>query len=122
MRQDEVVTDNSPSTRRRRRRTRQPAEAEQAEATAPPASSERRDTGTAKARRRGAGRPADGQPGKDSDRGWRELLGNAPSQVGVNGAMRARDVARPSPAELAAAERDLVIARRQWRPPAEAGR
>ncbi len=36
--------------------------------------------------------------------------------------MRARDVARPSPAELAAAERELVIARRQWRPPEETGR
>ena len=36
--------------------------------------------------------------------------------------MRARDVARPSPAELAAAESDLVIARRQWRPPEDAGR
>jgi hypothetical protein len=31
--------------------------------------------------------------------------------------MRARDVSRPSEADLAAAEREIVIVRRQWRPP-----
>jgi len=36
--------------------------------------------------------------------------------------MRARDLARPGPAELAAAERDLTIVRRQWKPPEESGR
>jgi hypothetical protein len=36
--------------------------------------------------------------------------------------MRARDVARPTPAELLAAEQDLLIVRRQWKPPEESGR
>jgi len=36
--------------------------------------------------------------------------------------MRARDVARPDADELAAAERDLTIVRRQWKPPEEPGR
>src|SRR5262249_55953607 len=38
--------------------------------------------------------------GRDADRGWRDLAGNSPSQVGVSGAMRARDVARPSVEDL----------------------
>jgi len=54
---------------------------------------------------------------RDPERGWRDLAGNSPSQVGVGGAMRARDVARPTAADLEAAERDLVIVRRQWQPP-----
>jgi hypothetical protein len=37
------------------------------------------------------------------------LVGAGPSKVGVDGAMRARDVARPSAQDLAEAERDLVI-------------
>jgi hypothetical protein len=37
------------------------------------------------------------------------LVGSGPSRVGVGGAMRARDVARPRPEDLAAAERDLEI-------------
>lgn len=66
--------------------------------------------------RRKAGRA--GEPGQaHGERGWRDLAGSTPSLVGVSGAMRARDVARPSPDELAAAERDLVIVRRQWQPP-----
>jgi hypothetical protein len=36
-------------------------------------------------------------------------VGSGPSKVGINGAMRARDVCRPSAEDLAAAERDLVI-------------
>src|ERR1700712_1875489 len=37
------------------------------------------------------------------------LVGGGSSKVGAEGAMRARDVARPTAADLAAAERDLVI-------------
>jgi hypothetical protein len=31
--------------------------------------------------------------------------------------MRARDIARPDPEDIASAERDLAIVRRQWQPP-----
>jgi hypothetical protein len=37
------------------------------------------------------------------------LVGAGASKVGIDGAMRARDVAQPSAQDLAAAERDLVI-------------
>jgi hypothetical protein len=37
------------------------------------------------------------------------LVASGPSKVGIDGAMRARDVARPSAADLAAAEKELVI-------------
>lgn len=37
--------------------------------------------------------------------------------VGPVGAMRARDVARPTEADLAEAERDVVIIRRNYVPP-----
>jgi len=145
MRQDGGMTEHPGSPRRRRRRARragpsEPAPAgqpgsnpataaedhgsEAAPATGRPGRPDRAAAasgGQAKPRRRAAGRAADGVPSKDTDRGWRELLGNAPSQVGVSGAMRARDVARPGPDELAAAERDLAIVRRQWRPPEELG-
>jgi len=55
--------------------------------------------------------------GREPDRGWRELAGGSPSQVGVDGALRARDVCRPTEADLAAAQREVVIVRRQWQPP-----
>jgi hypothetical protein len=37
------------------------------------------------------------------------LVAAGPSRVGIDGAMRARDVARPSAADLEAAEKELVI-------------
>jgi hypothetical protein len=37
------------------------------------------------------------------------LVAAGPSKVGIDGAMRARDVAKPSAADLAAAEKELVI-------------
>lgn len=59
--------------------------------------------------------------GRDAERGWRELAGSAPSQVGLGGALRARDVARPTAEDLAAAERTVVVVRRQWQPPEPEG-
>jgi hypothetical protein len=50
--------------------------------------------------------PHDGSHAKD---GLGGLVGAGPSKVGVDGAMRARDVARPTAEDLADAERDLVI-------------
>lgn len=52
-----------------------------------------------------------------AERGLRGLVGTGPSQVGVIGAMRARDAARPSPEDIAAAEEELTIVRRYYVPP-----
>jgi hypothetical protein len=52
------------------------------------------------------------------ERVWRDLTGAGPSRVGVDGALRARDVNRPTPEDLATAEREVVIVRRNWTPPA----
>ncbi len=54
---------------------------------------------------------------RDAERGLRGLLGGGSSQVPVDMALRARDAARPTPAQLAAAETELVIVRRGWTPP-----
>lgn len=51
------------------------------------------------------------------ERGLRGLVGSGPSQVGISGALRARDAARPTAADLAAADADLVIVRRHYVPP-----
>jgi hypothetical protein len=53
---------------------------------------------------------------REAERGLRGLVGSGSSQVGTGAAMRARDAARPSDADLAAAEQDLVIVRRNWVP------
>jgi hypothetical protein len=69
---------------------------------------------------RGAGPAAGrGRPGRraDAERGLRGIVGAGPSQVGVVGAMRTRDAARPTPEDLAAAERELMIVRRHYVPP-----
>jgi hypothetical protein len=50
------------------------------------------------------------------ERALRDLIGGGRSQLGVSRALRARDVNRPSEAELAQAERDTVIVRRNWTP------
>ncbi len=51
-----------------------------------------------------------------TERGLRGLVGGGSSQVSVGAAMRARDAARPTDADLAAAEHDLIIVRRGWVP------
>ena len=67
---------------------------------------------------RGSGRAARarGDSG-DAERGLRGLVGAGPSQVNVRAAMRARDASRPRPADLAQAESELVVVRRNWQPP-----
>ncbi|MFJ6200021.1 hypothetical protein [Micromonospora sp. NPDC092111] len=62
-----------------------------------------------RARRGGAG-------GDDGERGLRGLVGSGSSQVGVSAALRARDAARPTDADLAEAGERLVIVRRNWVP------
>ena len=53
----------------------------------------------------------------DAERGLRGIVGAGPSQVTGASAMRARDAARPTAADLAAAERDVVIVHRHYVPP-----
>jgi len=54
---------------------------------------------------------------------WRDLAGAGSSRVGVSAAARARDMDRPTPEDLAAAEAQLVIVRRPAEPGAQrAGR
>jgi len=72
----------------------------------PPADERGRTGGRARSGRRG-----------DVERGLRGIVGAGPSQVGVVGAMRARDAARPTAEDMAAAERDLVVVRRHYVPP-----
>lgn len=62
--------------------------------------------------------PNRGTADTDPERGLRGLVAAGPTQVGVTAAMRARDASRPTEDDLAAAERDVVIVRRHWRPPA----
>jgi hypothetical protein len=54
---------------------------------------------------------------RETERGLRGLVGSGSSQVGTSAAMRARDAARPTDADLAEAEERLVIVRRNWVPP-----
>ncbi|MGA3539891.1 hypothetical protein ACK8GE_11465 [Micromonosporaceae bacterium DT194] len=63
-------------------------------------------------RRRGAV-PED----REAERDLRGLVGAGSSQVGLSASLRIRDAARPDEAELAAAERRLVVVRRNWAPP-----
>lgn len=52
--------------------------------------------------------------GQRDEAALRGLVGAGPSRVGVAGAMRARDVSRPTDADLEAAVENLVV-RRAWR-------
>jgi len=55
-------------------------------------------------------------PRDSGERGLRDIVGAGHSQVGISGALRARDVNRPSAEDIAEAEQSLVIIRRNWRP------
>jgi hypothetical protein len=63
--------------------------------------------------------PYDGHlavPTDDHERGLRGLIGGGSSQVSVEAAMRARDSARPTDADIAHAEETLTIVHRGWVP------
>ncbi|NJC10546.1 hypothetical protein F4558_000372 [Micromonospora profundi] len=53
---------------------------------------------------------------RDGERGLRGLVGSGSSQVGLSAALRARDAARPTDADLAEAEARVVVVRRNWVP------
>lgn len=52
----------------------------------------------------------------NGERGLRGLIGAGSSQVNPATALRARDAARPTPDDLATAERELTLIRRHWVP------
>lgn len=52
-----------------------------------------------------------------AERGLRDLVGAGRSQLGVSGALRGRDVNRPTAEDLAEAEQNVTIVRRHWTPP-----
>jgi hypothetical protein len=54
---------------------------------------------------------------REAERGLRGLIGAGPSQLGWVEAMRARDAGRPTAQDLADAERELEIVRRNYVPP-----
>jgi len=96
----------SSSARRRRKRR---AAADAAPAAPPPAA--RIDAAPKKHRKARANADA-------AEHSLRDLVGAGKSRVGVSGALRARDLNRPTAEDLAAAEREVVIVRRHWQPPA----
>jgi hypothetical protein len=55
-------------------------------------------------------------PRESGERGLRDLVGAGSSQLGVSGALRGRDVNRPTDEDIAEAQRDVVIIRRNWKP------
>lgn len=65
---------------------------------------------------RRAGDSATGAEERDGERGLRGLVGSGSSQVSLGAALRARDAARPTEADLAEAEQSLVLIRRNWVP------
>jgi hypothetical protein len=93
--------------RRRRRRGATRAQGAPSPAAEPPP--EVAAASPAKTRRRKA------QP-DGGERGLRDIVGAGHSQLGVSGALRARDLNRPTDDDLAAAERDVVVVRRNWKP------
>jgi hypothetical protein len=119
------VTDESPQRRHRRRRRAvwRPGEGipGNAEPQSPAVSEDvRQPKPTAPAPQPGGDakpQPPKRRRGDPSERGLRELVGAGPSQVGPVRAMRARDANRPSDEDLARAEEEVVIVRRNWKPP-----
>lgn len=77
----------------------------------------------AESKRRGRSRSPErtSDPGAEAERGLRGLVGAGPSQVGISGAMRARDAARPTEADEAAAEDKVRLVRRNYKPPPPSG-
>ena len=66
--------------------------------------------------RRPASETGAGGDDREVERGLRGLVGSGSSQVSVGAALRARDAARPTDEQLADADANLVIVRRNWMP------
>lgn len=101
------MTEEQAQGGRRRRQRRRPSGA--ADAAPVPAPPQDRPAQDKPQRRR---RPQREQ----GERGLRDLVGAGRSQLGVDGALRGRDVNRPSEEDLAEADANLIIIRRHWKP------
>ena len=62
------------------------------------------------------GHDGSGHDDRENERGLRGLVGGGSTQVSVRAAMRARDAARPTAADIAEAEAHLTIVHRGWTP------
>lgn len=90
-----------------------PATTQSTRPTKAPAKTPAKTQSTAPAKAPGRrGRPGFTSRDDSSDAGWRDLIGAGPSKVGLSGALRARDVDRPTAEDLAQAQRSVVIVRR----------
>jgi hypothetical protein len=113
------VTEQQPHRRRRRRATRAQG-APEAHATprpgpdaAPGGAAAPNGDAQPKPRRRQ-------RPARDpAEHGLRDIVGAGRSQLGVSGALRGRDVNRPTDEDIAEAEETVAIVRRHWQPPSE---
>ena len=74
------------------------------------------ETTTRPARARPTSGAGAGGDEREAARGLRGLVGSGSSQVSVGAALRARDAARPTDAQLAEAAEHLPIVRRNWLP------
>jgi hypothetical protein len=95
---------------RRRRRVRGPEDA------APAGEPVGASTQTAPVIDDATGWVAAGDDAIPNERGLRGLIGGGSSQVGPAAALRARDAARPRPQDIARAEAELTVIRRNWTP------
>ena len=121
------MSDGTPERtgRRRRRRPRRaqgtPAPASSAPAAepqaAPVAAAGAAVPGPPSAAKAAAPRKKRAARDAGTDRGLRDLVGAGRSQLGVSGALRARDVNRPTEEDIAEAERTVTIVRRNWQAP-----
>jgi hypothetical protein len=93
---------------RRRRRRPRPAAEQPPEVVAKPTEPRTEPRTEPPPRRRAQRDPV--------ERGLRDLVGPGRSILGVDGALRGRDVNRPTDEDLAEAEREVVIVRRHWTP------
>jgi len=113
---DEADSDVSDAGQRHRRRRRRRATAPQGP---PPEAPEPPPTPAARGRAEKPRAPRRAPREGNAERGLRDLVGAGRSQVGVGGALRARDVNRPTAEDLAAAEAEVEIVRRNWKPRAD---
>jgi hypothetical protein len=118
------VTEQPTSPHRRRRRRATSAQGAPAARAETPADAPEplpvEPAETAPARPKSSSPPAPPRrakgPRDNTERSLRDLVGAGRSQLGVGGALRGRDVNRPTDDDLAEAEETLVIVRRNWQP------